>query len=93
MAGDVMGMAGARAQVMRCGLKFLRAIAKVDTMQNGGVEFDAFVLALSGLENLVFNTVDAFVEAKEESQFAIAKVNGKLCISDLSPGDVPLVDE
>ena len=37
--------------------------------------------------------MDAFVEAKEESQFAIAKVDGKLCISDLSPGDVPLVDE
>ena len=33
------------------------------------------------------------MEAKEESQFAIAKVDGKLCISDLSPGDVPLVDE
>ena len=33
------------------------------------------------------------MEAKEESQFAIAKVDGKLCISDLSPGDVPLVGE
>ena len=93
VAGDVTGKARTRAQVMRCGLKFICAIGKTDIMQDGGVEFDAFVLALSGLENQVFNTVDAFVEAKEEAQFAIAKVDGKLYISDLSPGDVPLLDE
>ena len=40
-------------------------------MQNGGVELDAFVLALGGLENRVFNSLDAFVEAKEESQFVV----------------------
>ena len=35
--GDVTGKVRTRAQVMRCGLKFLCATCKVDTMQNGGV--------------------------------------------------------
>ena len=33
------------------------------------------------------------MDAKQDSQFVIERVNGKLCIFDLSPGDVPLVDE
>ena len=74
---DVTAKGRTRTQVMRCGVKFLCASGKVDIMQNGGVAFDAFVLALGGLENLVLNSLDAFVEAKEESQFVLVKVNGQ----------------
>ena len=77
---DVTAKGRTRTQVIRCGLKFLCATGKVDLMQNSGVELDAFVLALGGLENRVSNSLDAFVEAKDESQFVVVKVKGNLCI-------------
>ena len=47
---DITAKERSRAQVMRCGIKFLCATGKVDMMHNGCVELDAFVLALGGLE-------------------------------------------
>ena len=39
------------------------------------------------------NSLDAFAEARDDPHFCVEKVNGKMCIVDMSPDDVPLVEE
>ena len=93
LGDDDMADERSRTQMMRRGLKFLCATNNVDLVRDGCVEFEALVLALGRLEGLVFNSLDAFAEARDDPHFGVEKVNGRLCVFDTSLDDVPLVEE
>ena len=77
LGDDIRADERSRTQVMRRGLKFQCATNKVDLVRDGCTEFEALVLALGRLEGRVFNSLDAFVVAREDPHFGVEKVNGR----------------